>query len=782
MNSAFSLIYLIMKNNFKAMLILLIIMSSSVIEVSNTINSNKLLMIYQNKNNVNKKKFRKIKNLVKIKNKKISKLKRIKLGGCFGDCVRKVAEFIANIPSIMFSIMKYFWKKLLKYSNNIENYLNYIGAWVSMPATMLIETIGKLFSSISKKLKDFIRWIFSNTEQKITENYELTVKLSNKTVCKNIPIEVNLSSNKKENEVIDIKLSKTVKQDEDINKAIDIEDNINAFHMTRGIIYSAIIRLIPQTLPGNQNKEKKKEEETNKKTVQKDVEYFDKDGNKVNVDSIEGFNIKANIDSTSGTTTWNNADSSNFSVNPINNAIPQLSEADGNPNIIEFGILNEDDFSFDRKRKRRRSTKKPIIDVEICKIKNTGLVLDKIASNAADVCAANFFPIFSSITKSIVKSFREIANGKFKAKVRNIIEKLGGTKFESEDSKTEKNPNHNKSGIKNNINFEEEKDYLFDESSKSNKEEKKEVAKESWNVAKTFFDKFKDYFTIGLKKVGSFFKAIKNCFVSFGDEIVKNLGEYSMFLIRNTSLMPVNAFIQSLPGFAQVNSIFSIVRLVFYIWRLLSFPFSIEMKQKELEDLKKDNINKKNNEEIKKKQQDIEFDFYSYGRSLGTAILAGISAVTNAVGVGGILQGVASAAFIGALLTGLVRKGAKFIKSTYSKIRGYFSKGEEQLDKLNKNIVHTQPDERAKVKLGYEWLNLKYSIYENMSPKETEEIWDLRNKVFDVEITEDEVIKKDIIEDSKVKTKQLSFQDVIQSLASLTLPPRKPYLTKKWKD
>ena len=394
-------------------------------------------------------------------------------------------------------------------------------------------------------------------------------------------------------------------------------------------------------------------------------------------------------------------------------------------------------------------------DVETCYVYDTGLVLDKIASNAADVCAANFFPVFSSITKKLVKSFRAIANGEFKQKVKNIIDRLGGTKFKSEENKSEVK----KTKMDKKLGLEEESEKLTNFSSKS---DDNLAAKDSWKISKTFFETFKSTFSIGLKKIGSFFKALKNCFVSFGDEIVKNLGEYSMFLVRNTSLMPVNAFIQSLPGFAQVNSIFSIVRLVFYIWRLMAFPFIIEMKQKKLSELKKDS------EEYTKMKRDLEFEFYSYGRSLGTAIFAGISAVTNAVGVGGILQGVASAAFIGALLTGLVRKGAKFVKTTYSKIRGYFSKGEEQLDKLNKNIVHTEPDERAKVKLGYEWMKLKYKIYENISPKEEEEIWNIRSKTVNIEMIpktgattlNDFFTKKK--EELKIKSQSLSFNNIFE--------------------
>ena len=605
---------------------------------------------------------------------------------------------VTKLYDFTYYIMSYMWTFLLRNVRSIENSLFYANAWINKPVDMLlmhvflgIKWVG---TKTVKKLLYLKNKIFKNRpnlNKDITEDVPTNIKdaLQEKSKCSMDEVELLLNEN-------ELRISFSNKE--------YLNDDRNMYLMTSGFLYGIFYSLIPQDLNGLHNREKKKDDK-------EEEGYIDPEtGKKIDPDDWKSKEDKNYDDQDIDSGNWDNKQTDD---NPFadDNEIPNIPDDNEHNNIVPNDDVvpvdpNTDvdpiipDYDEDLKRKKFRIKTKNMyikstnnnhkmfrkntfnsnnfdlhnfgINVDYkqhvdyhgkCPIYHTGMVIDKIARNVSDKCALEAMNQFKPIIKSIVTT---LTGTDFKENIINIKDVI--------------------SGLNSNIN----KDISSKYKSKFDREASnpKEHVKNTKSFAKKLFVKFGRLFIQGFKNVGKTLKILKACSIKFGDEITDNFKAYSVYLASNTSLLPMNAFVHSLPIVKEIFGIFKIVLLVFMMWRILSFPYLIKSITSQIVLLEKELNNsfnfKKKKIESKLKQLKLKYnrEFYNYGKNLSRVIIFAMQAIFYFTGINGIMHSISVSYFIGSIFIGLVRKLILKVKKGYNFIK---NKIKNRKNKNNKN-------------------------------------------------------------------------------------------------
>lgn len=564
-------------------------------------------------------------------------------------------------------VLTYMWNFLVRNTTSIHNSMLLINLWISSPANMLLSTIVRGIKYLFSFAYRQISRLFNNNTDTVETNLQ-EVKAP-EPQCIYDP--VNIAKD-------DSKLAKVANPNE------VLDHSIYAYNILKGMIRSIIIDHLPKKLPGDHNKEK------NSNTPNKKEEkYIDPDtGKEVDPNNfVPDINdAETNPDFNEGGA-WDNSDPTD---DPFENDQSEIVEpiAPPNPNggdsfdsdtNLDF---NEGEWAFKR-RKYRKTVVSPLRKfrkrkdgnngirpdhfdaqdyVAQCRVESKGAFLIKLAGRIAEVCAAYFFDNFRNVGLSIVNTLNQMHN--VMENTRTYINTLNEP-------------------IRHEIGYVSDKPVIHPS----------DLMNGVLDVVKSVFGSLGHLvFDINTKKVGSLLVAIKDCTITYGDEIVNNFGEYGKFLAENTSMLPINAFIKTLPGFKEISSIFSIVLTIFNVWRILSFPDVINYKLK-------------NNFP----DNDIKNEYLVYGATLTNIIIQAFKAAITALGIAGVVDVIGTVYFIGVVLIGLVRKGKQVVTSLYNKI----TKGEVQQDIL------TEPNPAVKdMKRVVEHNDFRKRFYTKIRPNE----------------------------------------------------------------
>ena len=705
----------------------------------------------------------------------LAKIKTIKLYNGLKYVVAKVFNFT-------YYMMNYMWTFLLRNVRSIENSLFYINSWLNKPADMIILTMIKGIKSLGNLtakgllyLKNKIFKEFNNKELSVVSNVVEVVQ--EKSDCTSDKVDLINDKNKL------ISLDKNT-----INKIFYNDRYV--YLMTSGFIYGIFYSLIPQKISGNQNKEKKSDEsgkkeeyrdvdtgekvDPNEWLAQEDKNIDNQDFNSAawdnksvdnnpfsedteipNIPDNDISDAFGNNDNNMSDAFGNNNNNMSDAFGNNDNLIDFSTDLDVQPDEINLDINTDDDnigfdndlgFDMDLKKKRYKPNK--IIEKVInnknnktinnnksykklfrkvdniilntldnnfnfnyetrpdnhgsCPVTHSGIVIDKIARNASRICALNYMKEFSPIIKTIVEW---ISGNYFKENtdnLKNIISDLN-------------------SNLKEDIKF---KDSNIDNNNYYNNP--KEDVKQAKSAAKKIFSKFGSLFVVGIKKMGKILKVIGKCTLKFGESIVENLKSYSAYLISNTSMLPLNSFLQSLPVVKEISGIFKIVLLIFMIWRILSFRSLLKLKimnfkQKEEECKILRNKDKNNKcEGLTNAIKELESEFYVYGKHLSRLIIFSMQAIFFFTGIAGIMNTISVAYFIGSIIVGIAAKLIKKTKQIYNKIKNNMSKnkvnnGNNNNSKINdKNSTDKSNNKKSIASKGYKQL----IVMQSKSPEE----------------------------------------------------------------